>query len=37
MGIQVVILMGFIDLRRKHADLKKKVDKLEAEIDSAKK
>ena len=33
MGIQVVILMGYIDLRRKHWILSEKVEKLQTEVD----
>jgi hypothetical protein len=37
LGIEVVILMGYFDLRRKHINLNEKVEKLQAELDSLKK
>jgi hypothetical protein len=33
MGIQVVILMGYIDLRRKNRILSEKVEKFQTEVD----
>jgi hypothetical protein len=36
MGIQTVILMGYIDLRRKHLQLKEEFEKLCAEVQELK-
>jgi len=37
MAIQTIILMGYIDLRRKHNQLKEKVEKMQEELDLMKK
>lgn len=36
MGIQTVIIMGYIDLRRKHLQLKEEFEKLRGEFDGLK-
>ena len=36
MGIQAIILMGYIDLRRKHLQLKEEVEKLRGVVDGLK-
>jgi hypothetical protein len=36
MGIQTLILMGYIDLRRKHLQLKEEFEKLRGEFDGLK-
>jgi CHASE3 domain sensor protein len=36
MGIQTIILMGYIDLRRKHLQLKEEVEKLRGAVDELK-
>jgi len=36
LGIQTVIIMGYIDLRRKHLQLKEEFEKLRGEVDGLK-
>jgi hypothetical protein len=36
LGIQTIILMGYIDLRRKHLQLKEEVEKLRGEVNGMK-